>query len=137
MGERTRRIDSSSVGDPARYHALDHLERALAALPPAPRSIGRVALLVRRGEDGCRDTPERAYLTPDDGFPGEKWGRQPAPLPEAQLAVMQSDVATLIANGQPLTLFGDQLFLELDLAASNLPIGSVVRVGGARMVVTP
>jgi len=50
---------------------------------------------------------------------------------------MQVDVAGLIANGQPLTLFGDNLFLDLDLSAANLPAGSRVRVGGATLEVTP
>jgi MOSC domain-containing protein YiiM len=50
---------------------------------------------------------------------------------------MQADVARLIANGQPLTLFGDNLILELDLSAQNLPIGSQVLVGGAMLEVTP
>jgi MOSC domain-containing protein YiiM len=48
---------------------------------------------------------------------------------------MQRDVAELIANGQPLTLFGDNLFLELDLSAANLPVGSQVRAGGATLEV--
>jgi MOSC domain-containing protein YiiM len=53
-----------------------------------------------------------------------------------QIAVMQAAVAELIANGQPLTLFGDNLFLELDLSAQNLPAGSRVRVGEAVLEVT-
>jgi MOSC domain-containing protein YiiM len=59
------------------------------------------------------------------------------PDPDAQLAVMQRDVAELIANGQPLTLFGDNLFLDLDLSAENLPAGSRVRAGTALLAVTP
>ena len=54
-----------------------------------------------------------------------------------QIAVMQADVAELVANGQPLTLFGDSLFLALDLSTPNLPAGSRVRVGGAVLEVTP
>jgi MOSC domain-containing protein YiiM len=46
-------------------------------------------------------------------------------------------VARLIANGQPLELFGDNLFLELDLTAANLPVGSRLRIGGAIVEVTP
>jgi MOSC domain-containing protein YiiM len=135
--QSTVRIDSNSVGDPARYHGLEHLERALAALPSAPQHLGRVSLIVRRREGGWRETPDRARLTSEAGLPGDAWGRHPAPKPEAQLAVMQIDVAELIANGQPLALFGDNLFLELDLSAANLPLGSRVRVGGATLEVTP
>ena len=48
---------------------------------------------------------------------------QRRPDPDAQIAVMQADVARLIANGQPLELFGDQLFLELDLLGRESPAG--------------
>jgi MOSC domain-containing protein YiiM len=57
--------------------------------------------------------------------------------PEAQLAVMRRDVAELIANGQPLTLFGDNLFVDLDLCAANLPTGTRLRLGRALVAVTP
>jgi hypothetical protein len=130
-------VDSSSVGDPTRYQALEHLERCLRALPAAPIHTGRVALLVRRGEGGRRETLDRVNLELDSGIPGDAWGRQRERKPEAQLTVIQIDVAELIANGQPLTLSGDNLILDLDLSAANLPPGSRVRVGGAILEVTP
>jgi len=130
-------IDSDSVGDPARHHTLAELEQRFAALPGAPAAKGRVALVVRRGEGGRREVLERIVLAPDAGVPGDAWGRWPQPNPEAQIAVMQRDVAELIANSQPLTLFGDNLFVELDLSAESLPPGSRVRVGNALLEVTP
>ena len=73
------RVDSSSIGDPARYHTLEHLERSLAALPPS--ATGRIALVVRRGEGGQREELDRIHLAPDAGLPGDAWGRQPSPNP--------------------------------------------------------
>jgi MOSC domain-containing protein YiiM len=137
MGQQTLRIDSNSVGDPAQYHKLDHLERALAALPSTPKNVGRVVLIVSRCEGGRRETPDRTQLASDVGVPGDAWGRRQEPTPDGQIAVMQRDVAELIANGQPLMLFGDNLFLELDLSRTNLPPGSRVRVGNATLEVTP
>lgn len=78
----------------------------------------------------------RASVTLESGVLGDAWGRQARPALEAQLAVMHSDIAGLIANGQPLTLFGDTLFLELDLSAVNLPFGSPLRTGTATVEVT-
>ena len=49
---------------------------------------------------------------------------------------MEHDVAELLANGQPLGLFGDQLFLDLDLSSENLPTGTRIRVGQALLEVT-
>jgi MOSC domain-containing protein YiiM len=96
-----------------------------------------VALLVRRHPDGTRATPECLRFTPDDGLPGDGWSRRPPRDPEAQLAVMQRDIAELIANGQPLTVFGDNLFVDFDLSAANLPPGSRLCVGEAVVEVTP
>jgi len=130
-------VDSKSVGDPARFLTLNDLERGLAALSPAPRNSGRVALVVRRGEGGRREIPDWVRLSPDDGVPGDAWARRAIKDPHAQITVMQADVAALIANGQPLTLFGDNLFVALDLSATNLPAGSRVRIGDAVVEVTP
>lgn len=131
------RIDSESVGDPWRFRPLDALRGALETLPEAPRDDGRVSLIVRRGEGGRREIMARARLTPEEGVPGDAWARGEDANPEAQIAVMQMNVAVLIANGQPLELFGDNLFLELDLSRENLPEGARLRVGGATLVVTP
>jgi MOSC domain-containing protein YiiM len=76
-------------------------------------------------------------MTPESGIPGDAWGRQRDPAPEAQLTVMQVDVAELIANGQSLALFGDNLFFELDLSETNLPPGSRLRAGTVTLEVTP
>ncbi len=130
-------VTSASVGDPSRFVPFDALVDALRTRPAPPTTHGTLAALVRRaGEDGRREYPQRSLLTPEDGLPGDKWGRGKRKL-DAQLTVMDHGVATLIANGQPLGLFGDQLYLDLDLSRANLPHGSRVRIGAAELVVTP
>ena len=124
------------AGDAARHLPLEALERALSALPPAPADAGRLALIVRRLPDGSRELPEAVRLTPEEGVPGDGWNRRPPRKPDAQLAVMRSDVAGVIANGQSLELFGDNLFVDLDLSAANLPTGTRLRVGDALVEVT-
>jgi MOSC domain len=130
-------VDSASVGDPARFRTLADLEREFAGLAAAPVDRGRLVLIVRRGEGGRREVPERSPLSPEDGVPGDSWGRRPKRTADTQITAMQADVAKLIANGQPLTLFGDNLFLELDLSVRNLPVGSRLRIGGAVVAVAP
>src|SRR5688572_16645378 len=124
-------------GDAAAHRALLDLETRLRALPAADQDAGFVALIVYRRPDGVRETPQRVRLSPEEGVPGDGWARRPPRDPEAQLAVMRRDVAELIANGQPLTLFGDNLFVDLDLSAGNLPTGTRLRVGRALVEVTP
>ena len=129
-------VDSTTLGDPARFQTVDLLEARLTGLPTGRCDHGRVALIVRRGEGGRRETPDRVVVTPEDGIPGDAWGRRATRTLDGQITVMQLDVAELIANGQPLTLFGDNLFLDVDLSAGNLPLGSRLRVGGAVLQVT-
>lgn len=133
----TQTIDSTSTGDPATFRALDALCARLGAAAPPPTDRGRVTLLVTRVDGGRRETPSQVVLTATAGMPGDAWLRKTPDAPEAQLAVMQDAVAVLIANGQPLLLFGDNLFLDLDLSAANLPIGSRLRAGACVLEVTP
>ncbi len=124
------------VGDPASHLALARLEEMLHALPRAPRQFGRVALVVRRGPGKVRETPDRVEVRVGSGVGGDAWGRKQDADPEAEITVMQVDVARIIANGQPLTLFGDNLLVELDLSQQNLPAGARVRVGDSMLEVT-
>jgi len=116
---------------------LTQLEAGLRALPEPPRDFGRLTLMVRRRPDGVRETPQRVLLNQENGMPGDDWSRRPTRHPETQLSVMRCDVAMLIANGQPLTVFGDNVFVNLDVSAANLPVGSRLRVGEALVEVTP
>jgi len=136
MAEKTRKPNEPG-GDPFRHLGLDALEAGLRSLPALPRTGGRVVLICRRTPDGSRETPARTELTFADGVPGDDWSRRPPRDPEAQLAVMCAPVAELIANGQPLVVFGDNLFVDLDLSNASLPTGTRLRVGGAVVEVTP
>jgi hypothetical protein len=129
-------IGSESVGDPARFQSIEKLEAGLREIS-APRDRGEVVMLVARGEGGRRAILKLVRLEPDAGMPGDAWERRPKRKPETSLAVMQSDVAELIANGQPLELSGDNLYLALDLSKENLPTGSRVRAGQTILEVTP
>jgi len=124
-------------GDPERHLALSELEGRFERLAPAPRDRGRVRFVVKRAPDKTRDVLDWVELRPATGIPGDAWGRHPAPDPIAELTVMEIRVAELIANGQPVTVFGDNLFMDLDLSNQNLPTGSRLRVGEALLEVTP
>lgn len=134
--QSTTIVDSSSLGDPSRFRSLDDLKQMLSAMPRRADK-GRVTLLMRRGEGGRRETLDKVVLEQDIGVSGDAWGRDSGRNPDMQIAVMEQSVAELIANGQPLTLFGDCMFLDLDLSAENLPPGSQVQVGGTILEVTP
>ena len=134
------------VVDPRAHLSLEALERGLACLTLAPADSGRVVSLVARGEAGERATASSTTLTAESGIPADRWARQRSQgesalgveqYLETQITTMEAPIAELIANGQPLTLFGDNLLVELDLSAENLPTGTRLRVGGATLEVTP
>ena len=124
-------------GNPDHYLSSVDLERGFSELNPAPRDRGRLEAIVRRHADGSRETLQTTMLSIDEGLTGDGWNRRPPRKPDAQLAVMQMDIAQLIAGKQSITLFGDQLFVTLDLSANNLPAGSRIQVGQAIVEVTP
>lgn len=124
------------LGDPARHRSLETLERVFATMPGGPKDRGSVKLLVARGADGERSRPASAELNVEEGMTGDGWSRRLPRDLRAQITVMRYDVAELIANGQPLSIFGDNVFVDLDLSEQNLPAGSRLRVGGCIVDVT-
>jgi hypothetical protein len=129
-------VNSASRGDPSRHLSLRELHRALA-VTVAPKTHGRLTHMVRRCEEGGRrELLQRARLTPERGMPGDAWERKPLRFPEAQLAVVQTNVAELIANGQPIGLSGDNLYMDLDLSNSNLEPGTHLRIVDVLLEVT-
>jgi hypothetical protein len=123
-------------GDPSRHLRREALEAGIASLR-APLDEGTVELMVARGPDGERQLPAEAVLSVEGGMPGDRWAEQMQYGPEFQLATTRADVARLIANGQPLELHGDNLYLDLDLSSDNLPTGTRLRAGEALLQVTP
>ena len=128
--------------EPSRHLSQAELERRLSQLPkraelsPAVRDAGRVVLLVARPSGDHRATPKRSHLSAETGMTGDRWGAKPGTTPDNQITAIRSGVAEIIANGQALTLFGDNLFLDLDLSEANLPAGTRLRAGEALLEVT-
>jgi len=119
------------------HRALADLEAGLQSLPVLPSDTGRLVLIVCRRAPGIHEAIERASLCPNEGVPGDEWNRRPPRKAEAQLTVIRHDVAELIANGQALTVSGDNLVVDLDISAANLPIGTRLRVADAIVEVSP
>jgi len=112
------------------------LEASLVQMTALPKDLSSMYLLVRRGDGGLREVIARGCLSVDGGLVGDEWVRNPERSVDAQVTMMEFPVAQFIANGQPLGLFGDQLFADLDLSRENLPVGSQVEVGGAVLEVS-
>lgn len=121
----------------ARHVALDRLEAGFGGLRIPPAERGGLSAIARRLADGRRELPATAELSVEDGLVGDAWSRRLPRDPDAQLTVMRQDIALLIANGQPLTLFGDNLFVDFDISDAHLPAGTRLKLGECVVEVTP
>lgn len=116
---------------------LARFEERLPYIEEAPADIGTVAMIVRRPSVDQREVMTEARLDIRTGLEGDGWtARTPAgmtgPDPEAQLTVMNSRVASVIAGDRERwPLAGDQLFVDLDISQTNLPAGTRVQIGSA------
>ncbi|HZO86020.1 MAG TPA: MOSC domain-containing protein [Verrucomicrobiae bacterium] len=118
------------------HRSLVELEQGLRALSDPPKNVGRVAMIVCRRAPGTHEALEEVRLSLEEGVPGDEWNRRAGDL-ETQITVIRRDVAELISNGQPLTTSGDNLIVDLDISAENLPAGTRLRVGKAIVEMTP
>jgi MOSC domain-containing protein YiiM len=123
----------------------DTLEAGLPTVRGAPSDDGRVELIVRRPAVGEREVTPEAELIVGEGLEGDTWRergnrRMPGGVanPAAQLTLMNARAASLIAGSiDRWALAGDQLYVDLDLSAENLPPGSRLAIGSAVVEVSP
>jgi hypothetical protein len=120
------------------------LEAAIDHIRESPTDTGTVDLIVRRPAVDEREVLEEAELDPAFGVIGDTWNIRGSRRtddgsshPEMQLNVMNSRVVALIAQDPDRwALAGDQLYLDLDLSADNLPPGTRLVLGTATIEVT-
>ena len=101
-------------------------------------------LIVRRQAINEREVLEQAELDLVHGLVGDTWNRRRSmstsdgsPNIEMQITVMNSRVAALVAQDKDRwQLAGDQLYIDMDLSAENLPAGARLAVGSAVIEVT-
>jgi len=86
-----------------------------------------VALVTRQPDEG-RTVHESLGFSVQGGADGDRWSPGKKGTSD-QVTAMESGVGQIIANGQSLALFGDNLILDLALDARNLPAGSRIRIG--------
>ena len=116
----------------------------LAEVRRSPAESGTVELIVRRPAVDDREVVEVGELDLTVGLVGDNWkarGSRSTPdgsaEPEAQLNLMNSRCAELVAGGRErMHLAGDQLFVDLDLSYDNVPPGTRLALGTAVIEVT-
>jgi MOSC domain-containing protein YiiM len=127
-----------------RHLTADELQAGLAAIGQAPLDAGLVRMIVRRPKVGEREVVDEGVLDCVKGLVGDSWqargsSRTPdgSPHPDMQLTVMNSRAIALIAQQESRwPLAGDQLFVDMDLSATNVPAGTRLAIGSATIEVT-
>ncbi|MGH9872795.1 MAG: MOSC domain-containing protein [Pyrinomonadaceae bacterium] len=128
-----------------KHLTMDELEAGLDEIRQAPRDEGVLRLIVRRPQIDEREVVEEAELHLEEGLVGDSWIKRPSsktpdgsPHPDMQINVMSARVAALVAQEKSRWhLAGDQLYLDMDLSAENLPAGTQLAIGSAVIEVTP
>lgn len=135
MQSMTSEAESARSGD---------LQRRLARIEAAPRTSGTLEMIVRRPGAGQREVLAEGELDLAVGLVGDDWrarGSRSTPdgaaHPEMQLNVMNARAIALLAGARERwALAGDQLYVDLDLSVTNLPVGTRLALGEAVIEVT-
>ncbi len=120
------------------------LEAGLDHIRQSPKDEGILALIVRRPQVEEREILEEAELSLTEGVVGDNWRARGSSRtadgsahPDMQLNIINARLIDLVAQDKDRWhLAGDQLFLDLDLSADNLPPGTQLALGDAVIEVT-
>jgi hypothetical protein len=120
------------------------LDAGLEAVRTSPTDRGVLEMIVRRPKVGEREVLDEGHLDVVEGLVGDTWRVRESsrtadrsPHPDMQLNIMNARAAALVAQARDRwALAGDQLYLDLDLSATNLPPGTRLALGTALIEVT-
>ena len=127
-----------------RHLTMEELKAGLDEIRQSPSDEGLLELIVRRPRIDEREVIEEGQLDLLEGLVGDSWPTRGSSRtadgssnPEMQLNVMNSRVIALVAQDRDRwQLAGDQLFIDMDLSADNLPAGTQLALGSAVIEVT-
>jgi hypothetical protein len=120
------------------------LENKLDWILASPQDKGALEWIVRRPGVDEREALPEGRLDLSEGLVGDNWKSKGSSRtadgsahPDMQLNLMNARVISVLAGEKDRwALAGDQLFVDLDLSAANLPAGTRLWVGSAVIEVT-
>jgi hypothetical protein len=127
-----------------RHLTMVELEAGLDAIRQSPKEQGTLEMIVRRPQVNAREVLEEGALDLAEGLVGDSWRARGSSKAadgmanrDTQLNVMNARVIALLAQTRERwALAGDQLYVDLDLSAENLPPGTRLEIGAAVIEVT-
>jgi MOSC domain-containing protein YiiM len=126
------------------HKTMAELQAQLTEARPSPADQGVLEMIVCRPEEDQRSVVEQAWLEPDQGLVGDNWlargNRHTADgraNPDMQITLMNSRIIGLLAGERRRwPLAGDQLYVDLDISAENMPPGQRFTIGKALLEIT-
>jgi len=128
----------------ARHSSLEELNDGLGEILRSPQDRGILRAIVIRPETDARIALLQCELSPEGGVHGDNWAKgcwmslpDGRPHPDVQVTIMNARTIALIARDEARwPLAGDNLIVDLDLSAGNLPPGTRLSVGSALLEIT-
>jgi hypothetical protein len=128
----------------AKHLTMEELEAGLGNVARCPKDHGELKLIVCRPRNGEREVLQEGQLDLTVGLVGDNWKTRGSSKtsdgsahPEKQITITNARMIALVAGEQQRwQLSGDQLFIDLDLSASNLPPGTQLIIGSAILEIT-
>jgi len=119
------------------YLSTTEIEARLEDVLASPRDGGRLEAIVARPGTDLRELRAAARLSPEGGMEGDRW-LAAGESPEQQVSLMNARLLRYLAGDdeERMALAGDNLVVDLDLGAENLPAGQRLRIGDAILEMT-
>ncbi|WP_276152391.1 MULTISPECIES: hypothetical protein [unclassified Sulfitobacter] len=119
-------------------------EAALDHIAAAPKDGAAIRQLCVRPDFGARAFPSEIELSREQGIAGDRWPKHPwlrlangDPDPRIQVSVLSKRVMDLCwRNRVEMPHPGDLLVVDMELSEANLPVGTVLQAGQAKIEVS-
>lgn len=126
------------------HMTMEQLQAGLDDILRSPKDDGILEMIVCRPVEDERKILEEGRLDLHEGLVGDTWrvrgsSRMPdgSAHPDMQIAIINTCVIGLLAGEKEnWPVAGDQLFIDMNLSAENLPPGTSLSVGTAVIAVT-
>jgi hypothetical protein len=119
--------------------SMTELEAGMDHIRQSPKDNGILRMIVRRPQEDERELVESGELDPLYGLLGDNWKdresghtQDESANTNTQITIMNARTIALLAQDEERwSLAGDQLYIDMDLSADNLPPGTRLAVGSA------
>lgn len=133
----------SEGAEGAKMISAETLAESLPHVLAAPKDRTTIDHLTYRADFNQRAHPESLTLTVAEGVPGERWLRHPwlklpdgRPDPDIQVSILPLRVLNLVWQDRTTAHPGDTIVADLDCSVANLPPGTILQCGTARLRVS-